>query len=81
MLPRALHDPHRQARQPLPPRASAQGVAYRVGGLAAHAGQHVGVDVEGYGYGGVSEQLLNELGVNVLLEEERRLTASRQPDG
>jgi len=33
--------------------ALAQGFSYRVGGLAAHAGQHVAVGVEGYADRGV----------------------------
>lgn len=35
--------------------ASAQGLAYRVGGLAAHARQHVRVGVKDEGDGGVSQ--------------------------
>lgn len=34
---------------------SAQRLAHRVGGLAAHAGQYMAVSVEGYGEVGVSE--------------------------
>ena len=45
---------------------------HRVGGLAAHAGQHVTVGVERNGDAGVSEQLLDELRVDVSLEQERR---------
>ena len=49
-----------------------QRVTHRVGGLAAHAGEHVGVRVECYDDGGVAQELLDELGVDVPLEQERR---------
>ena len=44
-----------------PPMVSAQGFSHRVGCFAAHAGEHVGVGVEGDGDGGVAEEFLHEL--------------------
>jgi hypothetical protein len=35
-------------------------------GRISHAGHDVGVRIEGYGYGGVSKKLLDELGVDAL---------------
>ena len=49
---------------------SAQSLAHRVGGLAAHAGQHVGVSIEGDGDGGVPEKLLDDLGMDVALQRQ-----------
>jgi hypothetical protein len=37
----------------------------------AHTGEHVGVGVEGYGDGGVSEHLGDDLGVDVPRQQER----------
>jgi hypothetical protein len=45
-------------------RQLSEGVPHRAGGLVAHRGQGVGVGVEGHGYGGVSEELLHDLGVD-----------------
>jgi hypothetical protein len=45
-------------------RQLSEGVPHRAGGLVAHRGQVVGVGVEGHGYGGVSEELLHDLGVD-----------------
>ena len=46
-------------------------ILHRGRGLATHAGQHVGVGVEGDGDAGVSQKLLNELRMDVFLEQER----------
>lgn len=50
--------------------ASSERLAHRVGGLSAHAGEHVRVRVEGDRHPSVSEEFLDELRVYVALEEE-----------
>ncbi len=49
-----------------------QHIRDRFGGLSAHARQHVGAGVEGDRYAGVPQEFLDELGVDVLREQERR---------
>jgi hypothetical protein len=44
---------------------------FHSGGFSAHAGQHVGVRIEGDGDGSVAEELLYEFRVYVSLEQER----------
>jgi hypothetical protein len=44
---------------------------YGGGGLVSHAEQDVGVSVEGYGSCGVTQKLLDELGVHPLLHIQR----------
>ena len=51
--------------------APLQGFVHHVCRLVAHARQHVGVGVQGDGYGGVPEEFLDDLGVHALAEEER----------
>jgi hypothetical protein len=48
--------------------ALTQCLSHRVGGLVAHSWEHVGVGVQGDGYGGVPQKLLDELRVNFFLE-------------
>ncbi len=57
---------------PVHHRGLSERVSDRVGGSTAHTGQHVGVGVEGDGDRCVSQKLLHELRMDVLLEEERR---------
>jgi hypothetical protein len=58
-----------------------EGFPHRVGGLSAHAGQHVGVGVEGDHDGGVSQKLLHELQMGVLLEQQRRAGVAQAVEG
>src|SRR5918997_7019836 len=48
-----------------------QGFFHHVRRLIPHARQHVGVGIQGDGYRGVPEELLNDLGVHALAEKER----------
>jgi hypothetical protein len=41
------------------------------GGAVLHVGQHVGVGVQGYGYGGVPEHLGNDFGIDILGQQQR----------
>ena len=45
--------------------ALGQRLAHRVGGLAAHTGEHMGVSIEGDSYRGVPQEVLDELGVDI----------------
>ena len=51
-------------------RASSEGLVYRPARAAVHAGDYVGVGVQGEGYGGVPEELLDVFGVDVAGEEQ-----------
>ena len=51
--------------------APLQGFIHHVCRLVAHARQHVGIGIQGDGYGGVSEEFLDDLGVHALAEKER----------
>ena len=48
-----------------------QGLIHHVRHLISHARQHVGVGVKGDGYGGVTEELLDDLGMHALTKKQR----------
>ena len=50
---------------------SAKSVAHGVGESVVHTGEHVGVGVQRLRYGGVAQEFLDILGVDVAVEQQR----------
>ena len=57
------HDGRGLLLQPYCNPDSSEGISHRAGSLIPHGGQVVRIGIECHGYGGVSEELLHELGM------------------